>query len=308
MNAPVVVTGAGGFIGAALLRTLVRAGVAVRAVCHRHRVPHAAVPVGIPWRYGDVLDDGLDGVLAGAAALVHLAGPPSVAESFQQPRDFVRTHVEGTVAALEACQRAGVRRFVYLSSAEVYGAPRTESVAEDHPCAPRSPYGVCKLAAEHMVHVYAGAGAVDATILRAFSVYGPGQSSAGVLAEILRQVGRGESVQLADLRPVRDFTHVDDIAEAIAASLHHRQQGLRLFNLGSGVGISIGDLAAQVLRLCGRAGEVRTAPQRDRPVAAVVSRLVADARRAAAELGWRPRVALVDGLLDLVRAAPVESP
>jgi UDP-glucose 4-epimerase len=303
-----VVTGAGGFIGTALLRELVRQGVAVRAVCHRHRVPHAAVPEGVLWRHGDVLAGAVDGLLAGAAAVVHLAGPPSAAESFRQPREFARTHVEGTVAVLEACQTAGVRRFVYLSSAEVYGDSSAAAVAEDHPCAPRSPYGACKLAAEHMVQVYARCGAVDASILRAFSVYGPGQPSAGVLAEILRQATRGDRVELADLRPLRDFTHVDDIAVALAAALRGQPDGVRLLNLGSGVGISIGDLAALALRVCGRVGEIRTAARGDRPAAAVVRRLIADARRATAELGWRPRIALVDGLRKLVRAALVASP
>lgn len=301
-----MVTGACGFIGSAVMRCLSRHGFAVRGMCHQHRTPPHAVPNGVSWRHADVRDgDALANVLAGVDSVVHLAGPPSVAESFRTPREFVRTHVEGTVAVLDACRRAGVRRFVFLSSGEVYGSPGVDLVDEGHPCQPRSPYGACKLAAEHMVRVHAATGALATTILRAFSVYGPGQSPFCVTAEILRQAGHGDRVQLADPRAVRDFTHVDDIAAAIVLAVRGDSVPLRVLNLGSGVGISIGELARRVLFACGRAGVVCTSAESDRPASAACGRLVADVRRAEIELGWRPRIGLAEGLQGLVRESPL---
>jgi len=93
-------------------------------------------------------------LVAGADAVVHLAGPSSVAASFENPAHYVRVHTEGTAALLAACRAEGVRKLVYVSSAEVYGRPLHTPVDEDHPLSARSPYGAAKIGAEKMIEAF----------------------------------------------------------------------------------------------------------------------------------------------------------
>ena len=123
----------------------------------------------------------------GSDVFVHLAGPPSVRRSFDAPQAYVQTHVAGTAAALAAAQRACVRRFVYISSAEVYGRPQVNPVPEDHPLRARSPYAAAKIGAEQLSGHFATAYAMETVILRPFSVYGPGVSESSLIGTILRQ-------------------------------------------------------------------------------------------------------------------------
>lgn len=280
----VLVTGAGGFIGSAALRTLEAAGADVR--------PHAGPP-GAPgpsaWARGDITDAArMAALAAGVDVVVHLAGPPSVAASFEAPAAFARAHVVGTATLLHA-MRPGTR-LVYVSSAEVYGCPDRNPVPEDAPRRPRSPYAAAKVGAEALVEAFADR--IPAVVLRPFCVYGPG--SGGVVGHVLRQVRApgATAIELADARPVRDFCHVDDVAEAIVRAARADVRGA--FNVGSGVGTAIGALAEAAGRALGRPLPVVERPERRRPVDLLA--LVADTSRIERALGWRPRIGLEEGL------------
>jgi len=297
----VLVTGANGLIGTALCRRLHRRGHRVRALCGP---PAAAAgpPTGVEVAHGDVLDAGLLATLvAEMDTVVHLAGPPSVSESFQAPVAFARAHVDGTVTLLEACRAARVRRIVYVSSAEIYGPHARQPVDEDAPADPASPYAAAKVGAEAFVRSFACHTPVEVAIVRPFLVYGPGQSPRSLVAELVRQVSSGERVQLRDPRPVRDLVHARDVAAALeAASYAPLVAPARSFNVASGVGISTLGLARMLLDLAGRDPTV-AAREADRPATTQVLRLVGDGRRARTELRYRPEVHLKDGLKELLR-------
>lgn len=197
---------------------------------------------------------------------------------------------------LEACRAAGVRRFVYVSSAEVYGRPERNPVPEGHLLNPRSPYGAGKAAAEHFVRAYAHAYGIEVAVLRPFSVYGPRLRAGSVMATILRQVLTANEVLVADLAPVRDYCFLDDVIEGVLAAATARRLQEVTFNLGSGTGTSVGELAQLALQLAGRKLPVRTESSRGRPTGTDIDCLVADRTRAGALLGWAPRVRLEDGV------------
>jgi nucleoside-diphosphate-sugar epimerase len=300
-GAAVLLTGAGGFIGSTVAGALLRRGVKVRALAGAPGQDTSKLPAALEPVHADIGDlECLRELSAGAAICIHLAGPPSVMRSFEAPLEYARVHAGGTLATLEACRLAGVRRFIYLSSAEVYGRPAGDRVSEDHPLAPRSPYAASKAAAEQYVNAYHRTFNLETVILRPFSVYGPGLEPHSVLGTILRQTLRGDEIVLGDLRPVRDYVFVDDVAEAIIrASVVPCNSAT--FNLGTGVGTSVESLVRTVLRLTGRNLVVRSDPDRRRPTEVEIHHLVADPTRAERILGWSPRVRLEEGLRQTLR-------
>jgi nucleoside-diphosphate-sugar epimerase len=295
----VAVTGAGGFIGSALLRRLGGAGVAVRALVAPPGVAVPPSPRGVEAIAAEIDDAGaVAALVAGCDSVFHLAGPASVAASFDAPAEFARVHVAGTATLLEACRRAAVARVVHVSSAEVYGAPERNPVVEGQRLQARSPYAAAKIGAERLVESYRLAYGLDVVVLRPFSVYGPRQSPGGVVARILAQVRAGDAIELADLAPVRDFCFVEDLVDAIvaAAAQPRPAAGDATFNVGSGLGTAIGELARAATVAAGRALPIRARGGADRPRRADIAELVADTTRVRSQLPWQARTPLVEGL------------
>ena len=291
----VVVTGANGFLGHAVIQLLSRRNVELRALFGPPTAFDASLS-GIRSVRGDICDSALmQSLVRGAQTVIHLAGPPSVAASFEDPAEFIRIHGAGTGCLLSACVKAGVKRFVYVSSAQVYGAPRSEYVSEDHEMQARSPYAAAKICGEKLIEAYTRAFGLESVVLRPFSIYGRGSSPEAVLNRIIAMARSGEPVVLYDLRPVLDYCFIDDVAEAVLHATEAPVAG-KTFNVGTMQGTSIRELATSVLRLLGKSSEVIEDSQRRRPGSSDILRLVADNTRAVQELGWSPRKTLEDGL------------
>ena len=234
-------------------------------------------------------------LVAGCDAVVDLAGPPSVTQSFSDPIGYARAHVVGTATLLDAMREASVKTIVYMSSADVYGAVAQDVVDESHPTAPRSPYAAAKAAAEHLVRAWASAGSARGYAIRAFSVYGPGMSPLGLIPTILAQSRNGPEIVVNDLSPIRDFCFVEDLAELVVRAVCTPRSDLAILNAAYGKGYSV----AETIRTIGEAlhmplvGRER-GPQR--PPGSEITRLVADVRAAERELGWRARYDLIEGI------------
>jgi nucleoside-diphosphate-sugar epimerase len=304
---PVLVTGAGGFLGAALVRRLVELGARVRALVGPAAAPELlAPPPDVVAAYGDlteprVLDGLFDPSHGELACVYHLAGPPSVVGSFAEPARYLQIHAGGTAAVLERCIAARVARLVYVSSAEVYGVVHGP-VTEEHPRQPRSPYGAAKLAAELVLESCAAVGGVQATVLRPFSIYGPGAGPRSLIAGLVAAAVRGEPSRVADPAPVRDYCFVSDAIEAIVRGGDRDGLAARAYNIASGRGTSVEDVARAVLRAAGR-GELAVLPAApDRPAAAMTYALIGNPARARDELGFRAEITLDDGLARTLRA------
>ncbi len=299
----ITVTGAGGFIGSALLRRLSSLDLNVSALLAPAGEPARAAPSGVRAAVGSIEDvELLTSLMEGSEVVVHLAGPPSVARSFDDPRSFAAAHVCGTAAVLAACGLAAVGRLVYASSAEVYGVPLRNPVDEDHPLRPRSPYGAAKIGAERFIEASWRSRGLQAVVLRLFSVYGPGQPEGSVLSHILRQARSGSpGIALMDLRPVRDYCFVDDVVEAIVRATRLDLEDTYLTcNIGTGRGTSVGALARTVTSVLGIDIPITAAgppaQRNDRPQRADIPELIADNRRAREGLGWQPQTSLSQGL------------
>ncbi|MFZ4517062.1 MAG: NAD-dependent epimerase/dehydratase family protein [Microthrixaceae bacterium] len=304
-GAGVAVTGADGFIGRAVVARLLAGGRTVQAVAgppgtsagEPGQVPEGQMSAGAELRgRGDLEEPGLlEGLLEGAGAVVHLAGPASVARSFDDPAGYVRVHTGGTARLCAAMAAAGVRRLVLVSSAEVYGRPVANPVAETAATAPRSPYGAAKVGAEAVAGAAARRGELEVVVVRPFSVYGEGMAPWSVLGGLLDAARAGSPLHVRDPRPVRDFVHVDDVAELLAVALEvPAGDAPVVLNAATGVGTSVGELMDVVARVTGvPAGG--PAPGADRPAAADLPELMGDPAAAAA-FGWTAATTLVDGI------------
>lgn len=292
------VTGAGGFIGAAVVRALAGRGVSLTALVAPPGEAGARPPAGVEAVWGSIEDEALlRSWLARVDGIIHLAGPPSVAASFKDPHGCVAAHTAGTAALLGAMAARGCRRLVYLSSAEVYGRPEALPVSEEAALRPRSPYGAAKVGAEALIGAEVRARGLGAAVLRPTSVYGPGQSLGGLMGDLLRQVGRGGDVTVRDPRPVRDFLYVEDLVAAVATAAAQALPGRsHTFNVSTGRGTSVAQLAEALVKAAGERGRVLSGAPADRPGEADIPRLFADPAAIHRAWGWSPQVDLAQGL------------
>ena len=299
----VVVTGAGGFIGHHCVRHFASVCKTVRALTGPGDA-HIDWPANVESNELDVCGplSKIEAHLTDATTIVHLAGPPAVRDSFQDAKRYVDIHAGGTANVIQAAANAAVKRFVYLSSAEVYGQPLANPVSEEHRLLARSPYGAAKIGAERVIESFTQFSDFNAVILRPFSVYGPGQTMNSLLGTIIRKLQAGDRVELFDLRPIRDYLYVADLAHAIERACTANIESCSVLNVGSGRGTSVKRFAELTSEAMGKSAVIEQAPSSDRPTAANIYKLVADSRRAQQVLDWKPTTDLLTGLQRTVNA------
>jgi len=305
----VVVTGGAGFIGYWTVREFLRFGHEVRVVDNLSRASFSKqlVEMGVELRRVDVRDlPSLKDALKGCDAVIHLAALISVEESAEKPELYHEVNATGTLNVLKASLEAGVEKLIYASSAAVYGEPEQIPVSEDHYTRPNSVYGATKLSGELYCRAFHKTYGISAVILRYFNVYGPGQSHeyAGVISSFLRRVSRGlPPVIYGDGTQTRDFIHVRDVARLNRLALN-LDVGFGVYNVGSGRGMSILELAKLVLRMAGISEEPVFGPPRPGDI----RHSVADISRVRRDLGFSPTISLEEGLRELLREVESHSP
>jgi UDP-glucose 4-epimerase len=282
----VFVTGAGGFIGRALRASLAADGWDVRPVARdaRESAQEGRGPAGP----GD--------------ALVHLAFPTDAAFRAARPLDALREAADGTAAALAMAGTLGVGHVILASSGKVYGSGCRVPTDEGQPTRPTTFLGELKLLQEDLARVAASRGrGFGATALRLFNVYGPGGREGFLVPRLLSALASGGGVTLGELDHRRDFVHLDDACRAFATVLRHppARGEFSAFNAGTGRSASARDLVAILELLSGCRIEIVPDASRARPDEAPDER--ADCGRLAS-LGWRPSIAIEDGLRMLVEA------
>ena len=301
---PVLVTGAGGFIGSRLTEALCARGARVRAFVRYNsradigllKLLPAEVLRSVEVIMGDLQDeDALEKAASGTALVFHLGALISIPYSYQHPVEVVRANILGTLAVLQACRKAGCR-LIHTSTSEVYGSALRVPIDEQHPLQGQSPYSASKIGADKLVESYYRAFGVPAVTIRPFNTYGPGQSARAIIPTIITQALQAEEIHLGNLDALRDFTYLDDTVAAFIKAAETPGIDGETFNLGSGHEVSIRELSEEIVALTGSRARVVVDEERLRPEKSEVVRLLADNSKARRVLGWAPQVELREGL------------
>lgn len=302
---PVLVTGAGGFIGSHLTEELVRRGARVRAFVH-YRVTDDRASLNwsppeileeIEFVSGDLRDvETVARAVRGSDKVFHLGALIGIPYSYRSPRDVVETNVTGTLNVLQACRDGAVGQLLHTSTSEVYGTARTVPIREDHPLQGQSPYSASKIGADHLVESFTKSFEVPAVIVRPFNTYGPRQSARAIIPTVISQALAGDTLRLGSLDPTRDFNFVGDTVNGFLDIAAANITNAEVFNLGTGKEYSIGEMVDRVGQILGKRLQVEHDPQRLRPPASEVERLIADSSKARERCGWEPQVTFDEGL------------
>lgn len=293
-----LITGVAGFLGSALAARLLEEGHQVIGLDDLSTGKMKAIPRGIQFELGDMLDrPKLWTLLQGVECVYHLAARVAVQESILYPREYNSTNVGGTVSVMEAMRDVGVNRVVFTSSGAIYGSQVAQPLHEEMVPAPDSPYAVSKLSAEYYIKTIGRLWGIETVTLRIFNAYGPGQHLPSdhppVIPYFLRQAVKGGSLVIHNSgTQTRDFVYLDDVVSALTRAGIASDVDGKTINIGSGKEHSILELVNSVIEVTG----VDTEAIYNHKANSGVSRMRADITRAGLLLDYQPRISLNEGL------------
>lgn len=301
----VLLTGAGGFIGSHLAQRLVRTGAQVRAFVHynsrndRGLLEYLSddVQAALDVVLGDLTDATMvRRAVADCQLVLHLGALIAIPYSYQAPRHFIDTNVIGTLNVLQACLEERVCKIVHTSTSETYGSARYTPMDEHHPLQGQSPYAASKIAADKLAESFYCSFNLPVATIRPFNTFGPRQSARAVIPTIISQALAGDTIRLGALTPVRDFTFVEDTVAAFMKVAELPDTIGQVVNIGTGHGVTIGEVAHMVLSMCSGQKHIVAEQERFRPTNSEVLELLCNNTKAKTLLGWEPQYTLGQGL------------
>jgi len=295
----VLVTGAGGFIGSHLTEALVKAGAKVRVFIRYNSRDgrgnledlEQTVLDQIEIIAGDLRDaDAIERSVKGCDTVFHLGALVGIPYSYKNPREVVETNIMGTFNVLTAARDHGVARIVHTSTSEVYGSAQYVPIDEAHPLQGQSPYSASKIGADKLAESYYASFDLPVVTIRPFNCYGPRQSARAIIPTLITQALACAEIRLGNTEARRDFTFVTDTVEAFMRAAQTQEAIGKVFNVGSGQEISIGQLAQVIINTIQSTAKIVVDETRVRPSGSEVNRLLADNWLAKEILGWEPQV------------------
>lgn len=295
----IIVTGGAGFIGSHIASRLISKGNKVTVLDNLSTGKEENIPRGADFIKIDLGKENSYTYLENinCDAVFHLAGQSSGEASFKDPFYDLQSHILSTFWLLEWCKKKGVSRFLYTSSMAVYGDPNYLPIDENHPMQPKTFYAAAKISAEAYVKIYQTLG-INTTILRLFSVYGPGQNldnkMQGILSIFLSYMIENVPVIVKGSKDrFRDFVYIDDVVDAFIASYNNPVAYGKVYNVASGEKTKVENLL-NALR--------NSLEHKDYPIEYREGTpgdqfgVVADITRITQEISWRPKISLQTGL------------
>lgn len=290
----ILVTGGSGFLGRHLCRALKNEGHSVRVLDFKHNDEFETVR-------GDVRDQKITGrALENIEVVFHLASYIEAGESVVQPYKYAENNILGTITLLEEMHKKHIKKFIFSSSAAVYGEPIRVPILEDDRTLPINPYGMTKLAMEGLASSYASSFGFTCTALRYFNLFGPGElhePETHVIPRFISQIRNGGEVTVwGKGEHKRDFVYVSDIVDAHIKALKLPEGKFHYMNLSGKNATSVSELVQVLEEIIGKKAKIAHKPYR--PGDPIL--LFADGSKAKKELGWESTTDLKDGLRETV--------
>ena len=217
-------------------------------------------------------------------------------KSIENPALAINTNTVGTMNLLEEARRSHVKKFIYISSAHVYGAPQYMPVDEAHPVVPREPYAASKIASEMIVQAYGNAYGINHAIIRPFNIYGAGQDESFLIPGVIAQALRNKQIKVGNTDPTRDFLYVKD---CVAGFLAIGDRGTGIYNIGYGKDIAIAEVVEKIRDLIDKNIPIEADQSRMRAGKVEIPRMCADISKISG-LGWKPRYQIDEGLAETI--------
>lgn len=303
----VFVTGAGGFIGSHLVERLVEEGAKVRALCLYNSKGFwgwlenspDGIKKSIEVVLGDIRDKNLmENCTKDIDIVFHLAALIAIPYSYIAPESFIDTNIKGTLNLLEGARKNNVKRFVHISTSEVYGTPDKIPIDEKNELKGQSPYSASKIGADKICEAYFCSYDLPIVIIRPFNTYGPRQSTRAVIPTILTQlISKKRILKLGNTKPERDLTFISDTVDGILkAGLKKNIEG-ETIQLGTGKKYSIEEIAKISMEITKTKAEIEKEDIRVRPDKSEVMVLLSNPAKAKKLLEWEAKVSIEEGIL-----------
>lgn len=303
MAETVLVTGGAGFIGSQLVRELLDAKYRVIVLDNLSTGLTENLPNrdGLKLINGDVRNFGIvSRIVKSCPYVVHLAAQAFIPLSYEMPVYVAEVNAMGSINVLKACQDHGVKRLVHISSSEVYGSARYTPMNEKHPLQPFSTYSVAKTAADMWAQTFFWEHRLPLVIIRPFNTFGPRESLPYFIPEIIRQCLKESKIRVGNLETSRDFTYVEDTADAMVKALETENIEGKIINIGTGQAHKMKDILALVQKETNTQEKpVVTDKRRLRPKD--VETLITDNAEAKKVLGWTPKVSFEEGIRKTIK-------
>ena len=297
-NKEILVTGGCGFIGSEIVKQLSQIGANVTIIDNLSSGKEKYIQglSNVKLITADLLDnDAVRSAVKDKEYVISNAALPFIPDSYYLPKKFFDVNVNATISlALAVIKEKKTKRFVHISSSEIYGTARYIPMDESHHTTPQSTYAVSKLAGERVVFTMHKEHNLPAVIIRPFNSFGPNITQPYIIPEIIRQMMKGDVIKLGNLNAKRDLTYVTDTARGIILSLVKEGIVGEVINIGSQRSYSIKELVSLISEIMGKEVSVEVDPLRFRPYD--VDTLICDYERATKLLGWKPEITVREGL------------
>lgn len=305
-NKKVLVTGADGFIGSHLVEALIAEGAKVKAFCFYNSFNSWGWLDTLPKEklskvemfLGDVRDpNGVRVAIKNCDVVFHLAALIGIPYSYHSPDNYVDTNIKGTLNILQAARDSQVKKILVTSTSEVYGTAQYVPIDEKHSFQAQSPYSATKIGADRIAESFFRSFDLPVVIARPFNTYGPRQSARAIIPTIITQLLDGQTeVKLGSVHPTRDLNFVSDVCAGFLALAQSEKTVGKEVNIGSGVEVSIKELAQTIISLINPKARIISTDERKRPPKSEVERLLASNKLIKELTGWTPKVTLEEGI------------
>lgn len=309
-NKNILITGAGGFIGSHLTEKLVKEANSVKAFIHYNsRNDHGLlnyldkdVKDSLNIIPSDIADPvSVFKAMKDVDVVFHLAALIGIPYSYYSPNSYVQTNINGTLNVLNAARELGTEKIIHTSTSEVYGTAIYTPIDEKHPLQGQSPYSATKIGADKLAESYYLSFELPVATIRPFNTFGPRQSLRAVIPTIITQALKGNTIKLGNIDTVRDFNYVKDTVKGFINVAQSNKNNGEVVNIGSGIGITIGEVVNHVGTILNKELEVITETKRLRPEKSEVFTLICDSSKAKQLTGWQQDYSIENALKETVK-------